>query len=311
MMNKLAASSLLVLIFSTGSWAFSQDDLEKTIEDEIAGKLVLIPKGEFLMGCTEDEIESRPSERPQHKVVFEKPFYMGAYEVTYGEFRRFVSATGYKTEVELKHTGSGFDKKIRDIVRGGHYSWTNPGFKQKDSHPVVNVSWNDAVAYCQWLTDEDGDHFYRLPTEAEREYAGRGGTSTTYCWGKNAISLVLNENVADRSLSSILSQSSKTRSLCAKWKDRYPFTAPVGSFKPNGFGLYDTHGNAQEWCQEFYDKNRYLKPKNYKPLPDPQRVTRGGTCLYRAEACRVARRFSYPPNLSRCDIGFRIVRDIE
>ncbi|MCH7987911.1 MAG: SUMF1/EgtB/PvdO family nonheme iron enzyme, partial [Planctomycetes bacterium] len=314
----LLLSSTAILLFY---WNYSgtipsskisdSSNLETTLEHDIAGRLVLIPEGEFLMGSTEDELESRASERPQHKVVIDKPFYMGAYEVTYDQFRRFVSATGYKTDAgKFRRGGSGYDSNRQDIVSRTFFSWKNTGFKQSDSHPVVNVSWNDAVAFCRWLTAIDGKHTYRLPTEAEREYAGRAGTATEYGWGKTARSMISRENVADSSLSQILSEKSVKKKLCESWSDRFSFAAPVGSFTSNKWGLYDTHGNVCEWCQDNWDENRYLKPNNFKPPSGGRRVSRGGSFLYRPEACRVARRFApRPPNDIRCDLGFRIVRD--
>jgi len=219
---------------------------------------------------------------------------------------------GYKTDAEkYRRGGSGYDSNKQDIVAKTSFSWKNTGFKQTDSHPVVNVSWNDAVAFCHWLTNVDGKHTYRLPPEAEREYAGRAGSTTEYCWGKTARSMISRENVADHTHSQILSGKSEKKKLCASWSDRFPFTAPVGSFTPNKWGLYDTHGNVQEWCQDLFDDNRYLKPNDFKPLFGDRRVARGGTCLYRPKACRVARRFAPPRSTNiRCHLGFRIVRDI-
>ncbi|MEO2031151.1 MAG: SUMF1/EgtB/PvdO family nonheme iron enzyme, partial [Planctomycetaceae bacterium] len=281
------------------------------IEDELAGTLVLIPAGEFLMGTLDSEDESLVIERPQHVVHIKNAFYIGMHEVTYEQFRRFVSATGYVTDAEKDGLGgSGFDAKTQDfITQGKQFSWRNTGFIQKDRNPVVNVSWNDAVAYCHWLTSSYQDYSFRLPTEAEREYVGRAGTTTPFGWGMNPESMIQFENVADQSLFNTISSQSDIRRLCGNWDDGFTFASVVGSFPPNPFGLHDTHGNAGEWCQDVFVEDRYLKPADFVPQTGNKRVFRGGTFLYRPGACRVGRRFGVPPITRRCDIGFRIVRD--
>lgn len=291
-----------------------KESAEKSTFDPLAGRLVLIPKGEFFMGTTEAEPESRRDQRPRHLVRIEKSFYMGVHEVTFGSFRRFVSATGYETDAEKSgRGGSGYDSTKHDFVRGApQFTWKNTGFKQRDNYPVVNVSWNDAQAYCRWLTDKDGKRFYRLPTEAEWEYAARAGTTTPYTWGTGERSLISCENVADASLALILDNGSSTKRLCASWNDRKAFLATVGAFKPNAFGLYDTHGNVSEWCEDVYLEDRYLKPRGFRPLAGVRKVARGGTFMYRPGACLVARRFApRPPDDRRCDLGFRIVRELD
>jgi formylglycine-generating enzyme required for sulfatase activity len=162
---------------------FAWDDPPASVEHELAGPLRLIPAGKFLMG---DDDSGHVNERPQHEVIIDNPLYMAAHEVTFGQFRRFVAATGYKTQVEGPSPdfgGQGFDNKTRTmgVPQNSPYSWRDTGFTQTDSSPVVNVTWHDAVAFCRWLTDKDGE-FFRLPTEAEWEYASRAGTSTAYYW---------------------------------------------------------------------------------------------------------------------------------
>ena len=129
------------------------------------------------------------NEYPKHKVRITKPFYLGTYHVTRGQFRQFVSAAGYKTDVETSGKPmTGWDREKKNLgmrypawesgkpkLSDKDYSWRNPGFEQTDEHPVVNVSWNDAVAFCKWLSKKEGKT-YRLPTEAEWEYACRAGT---------------------------------------------------------------------------------------------------------------------------------------
>ena len=143
----------------------------------------------------------------------------------------------------------------------GKYSWRNAGFEQTDEHPVVNVSWNDAVAFCKWLSRKEGKT-YRLPTEAEWEYACRAGTTTRYYSGDDPETLAKVGNVADAT----------AKAKFANWKytikasDGYVFTAPVGQFTPNAFGLYDMHGNAWQWCADRYGKEYYaMSPQMTQP----------------------------------------------
>jgi len=146
--------------------------------------LVLIPVGPFVMG----DDNGHDDEKPAHKVTISKPFYLGRCEVTVEQFRRFVEATGYTTDAE-KGTGFrgafGWDRATMDFKMNEEFSWQNTGFAQADSHPVVNVSWNDAMEFCNWLSRQEGKTF-RLPTEAEWEYACRAGTTTRYFHGNNA-----------------------------------------------------------------------------------------------------------------------------
>jgi len=249
-------------------------------------KFVLVPSGEFMMGSDESPealAEAYPQygrerfveladEAPVHKVRITRPFYLGQHEVTVGQFRRFVEASGYQPESEADGTGGyGYnpdydpEKSERgDAFEGRNpkYSWRNPGFKQGDDHPVVNVTWNDAVAMSKWLSEKEGEK-YRLPTEAEWEYAARAGTRTRYHSGNDPQSLlkVANTFAAD------------TKMYWPQWKqyaleggDGFEFTAPVGSFAPNALGLYDMHGNAWEWVADWYDDNYYAKSPSYDPL---------------------------------------------
>jgi len=170
-------------------------------------KLVLIYPGQFMMGSTKTEIdqmlrvipgakrEDFDDEYPPKKVTITKPFLLGAYEVTVGQFRRFAVDTGYKTEAETDGKG-GYGFGIPRDVMNPKFTWRNPGFAQGELHPVVNVSWNDAVAFCQWLSRKDGPIF-RLPTEAEWEYSCRAGTTTRFHSGNHSESLARVANVFD------------------------------------------------------------------------------------------------------------------
>jgi formylglycine-generating enzyme len=294
------------------------------ITNSIGMKLVLIPAGEFMMGSAESaeevarafrEYGAPPAdffedEHPQHRVRITQPFYLGVHEVTVGQFRKFVEETGYKTDAE-KGTGGikgafGFDPKTGEFGLSEDYSWRNTGFEQTDEHPVVNVSWNDAVAFCDWLSRKEGKT-YRLPTEVEWEYACRAGTTTRYYHGDDPEGLAAVGNVADA--------TAKAKFPDWDWpikaEDGYVFTAPVGKFKPNGFGLYDMHGNVWEWCADWYGEEYYrASPADDPKGPDSgaNRVLRGGSWLNRPDFIRSAFR-SWDVPASRYDSsGFRLAR---
>src|SRR5262249_23869893 len=150
-----------------------------TVTNSLGMKLVLIPAGEFSMGSPGTDPDARPNEMPIHRVTIAGSFYLGAHEVTVGQFRAFVEATGYRTEAETDGAGGSVPHPGRKGVENDPQSnWLRPGHPvvQVDDEPVVQVSWNDATRFCQWLSEKEGRP-YRLPTEAEWEYACRAGTT--------------------------------------------------------------------------------------------------------------------------------------
>lgn len=270
------------------------------IENTLGMKFVLLPAGDFMMGSEESvDVLARDypllerkrflelvDEAPLHRVRISRRFYLGQYEVTVGQFRRFVEASGYRPEAEADGTGGyGYnrDYEPENPIRGDAfegrnpaYSWRNPGFVQGDDHPVVNVSWNDALAMSRWLSEKEGVQ-YRLPSEAEWEYAARAGTRTRYHSGNDVISLLKIANLFDADASK---NWQKWQHHALNGHDGFAFTAPAGSFAPNAFGLYDMHGNVWEWCADWYDEHYYSKsPLNDPPGPQSGnvRVRRGGS----------------------------------
>jgi formylglycine-generating enzyme required for sulfatase activity len=258
--------------------------LAKEITNSIHMKLVLVPAGKFVMGSPRTEVGRLENESP-HEVEITKPFYLGQYEVKVGEFAAFVAALDYKTDAEKVGSkgGRGWDAKRKAWVQKRGYNWWQNGLDQTGRHPVVNVSWNDAVAFCQWLSAKEGKT-YRLPTEAEWEYSCRAGTTTRFHSGEEEDTL-------------------KTVAHYAKHKPGTP--------EANAWGLYDMHGNVWEWCQDWYDKDYYKTC----PKQDPQgpvggvvRVLRGGSFAEEAERCRAAYRSCVIASWDcSFDIGFRVV----
>ncbi|MGA2620500.1 MAG: formylglycine-generating enzyme family protein [Thermoguttaceae bacterium] len=293
------------------------------ITNSIGMKLKLIPAGEFMMGGVEAaeevvktfpeyhrQLEEFKDEYPRHRVRITKPFLLGAHKVTVGQFRKFTEASSYKTEAERDGTGGwGYNPEIGTCEgRRPQFNWHNPGFPQTDDHPVLNVTWNDAVAFCQWLSRQEGKT-YRLPTEAEWEYACRAGTDTRYNFGDDPTGLA---KAAKTTHSGGRACFPAVQNLKIPKDASNPFTAPVGSFRPNRWGLYDMHGNAWEWCADWYGEDYYSK----SPVDDPKgpatgirRVRRGGAWNTFPIWARASFRNWNTP-VSRCvNLGFRTARD--
>jgi formylglycine-generating enzyme required for sulfatase activity len=206
------------------------------VVDSLRIRLVLIQDGTFLMGSPDSDSHARSNEKPEHPVKIMQPFYLGACEVTVGQFREFVDATGYLTKAERDGNGGAvFDRHTKHVVMKADLNWRNPGLRtvQTDDHPVVQVCWDDANAFCKWISEREGVD-YRLPTEAEWEYACRSGSQSSWCFGGDP------------------------DGLCeyAWYKHNAAGTThPVGRKQPNAFGLYDMYGNVWEWCKDPYVSN--------------------------------------------------------
>ncbi len=299
-------------------WArYAQIDEQHT--NSFGTTMTLIPAGEFTMGSTPDQIalvskfnpkfkiESAKREQPVHRVRISRPFYLATKEVTRGQFRQFVRATGYTTLCERPGgKGVGFDQATGKFKTERKYNWHNTALPQEDNHPVVNVSWRDATAYCTWLTWKEGK-MYRLPTEAEWEYACRAGTTTLFSSGDDPETLATIANIADESA------KAKFPSWHAiKARDGFAFTAPVGSFAANAFGLFDMHGNVREWCGDWstdaYDGNLpEVDPAG--PPTGTLRIFRGGAWTSSAPDSRSAARGASNPTAANLSLGFRIAAD--
>jgi formylglycine-generating enzyme required for sulfatase activity len=175
----------------TSSPATLPQTAPKSITNSIGMELVRIEPGEFMMGSSHFAKDAEADEKPPHRVRITRPFYLGVHEVTRGQFRRFVDETGYQTDAEKDGKGGwGLNEEAKQFEANPRYTWREAGFEQIDLHPVVNVSWNDAVAFAKWLSQKEGKT-YRLPTEAEWEYACRAGTTTQYNFGDDPEGLAI------------------------------------------------------------------------------------------------------------------------
>jgi formylglycine-generating enzyme required for sulfatase activity len=286
-------------------------DVEVT--NSIGMKLVLIPPGEFTMGSPESDSDAQPCEKPPHRVVVSKPFFMGKHEVTVAQFRQFVDATGHKASGLEDGAGNvGFDTLTAKWKRWPEMTWRDPMFPQKDDHPVSAVSWTDVEPFCQWLASGESQ-VYALPTEAQWEYACRTGTMTRYSTGEEVRTLRRFANLPDQSLRE--ARPAMTDWTFAEWDDGSPFTASVGTFLPNAFGLHDLHGNAFEWCLDFFAEDYYQQSPDEDPRgPEmgQERVIRGGAWCDPPPGSRhrCAGRDSASPDRGYYDVGFRVVRKI-
>lgn len=242
------------------------------------------------------------------KGVCVEDFALSQDELTVGEFKQFIAASGYKTDAEKNAGGkdgcyawSASDGKFD--WRSGH-SWRKPGYTQRDNYPVVCVSWNDAVAYTQWLSRETGQR-YRLPTEAEWEYAARAGTTTARYWGDDPDEACQYANVAD------LTKGPEGNSWNQKHNcnDGYWFAAPVGRFRSNDWRLNDMLGNVWEWTCSAYDKDYGgAEQKCANSGTGGSLALRGGSWYGRPAGVRSATRGWYAPATRSSLTGCRLVR---
>ncbi|MBI5748667.1 MAG: formylglycine-generating enzyme family protein [Nitrospinae bacterium] len=279
--------------------------------------MVFVKGGCFQMGDTFVDAESKnreSKEKPVHKEGDEKPvhevcvddFYIGKYEVTVGEFREFLNTTGYMTEDEI---GDGcFVFVGREWKKDKNRNWRNPGFLQDDTHPVCCVSWNDAVAYAEWFSGKlapagskqgtglssqaiSGEKRYRLPTEAEWEYAARsGGKREKYSGGDDLDSVAWYAN----------NSGSKTH--------------PVGQKNPNVLGLYDMTGNLWEWCSDWYDEKYYSNSPKDNPkgaVSGIYHVLRGGSWYNVSHRLGTFVRAQREPEKRADGSGFRLAASVK
>lgn len=346
--NCSSFAMLLALLNASPMWA---DNATPADENSIGIKFVRIPAGEFVRGFESSNGGDRrfqlahqysnsqnfKNETPSHRVAISKPLDIGTTEVTVGQFGTFVKATGYVTDAQRNGGALGCFPDEKDYVDRFHKSaditWKSPGFEQSDSHPVVAVSWNDAQAFCQWLSRTERKS-YRLPNEAEWEYACRARTESWYSWGDDPDAAYQHANVADGALEA--AQPGTTRfqravRLGADEGDGVVFTARVASYEPNSWGLYDTHGNVWEWCQDRWSADLYERyfdgvsrqDRSNVLVRDPLfedktdqhqygdwRVMRGGgwTCAPAAVRCSI-RTFAEAADAA-VYTGFRVVREL-
>ncbi len=297
-------------------------------------RFVQIPAGRFRMGSDEPvealardfpqlerrRFEELKEESPPHAVRITRAFWIGQTEVTVGQFRRFLQASGYRPESVADGTGGyGYNPAYDPAAsargdafegRDPRYSWQKPGFAQGDDHPVVNVTWHDAAALAAWLGATEG-HRYRLPTEAEWEYACRAGTTTRWPHGDDPQALARQANVFDQAAAPYWP---RWRAQALGGDDGHAFTAPVVQYPANAFGVHDMVGNVWEWVSDWHADDAYAQA----PLADPQGPARGSVKVRRGGSwhtwplyARCAYRNWNAPDTRYTLVGMRLVRELD
>jgi formylglycine-generating enzyme required for sulfatase activity len=270
--------------------------------------MTVVPAGAFTMGSPEAEPQRTANEGPQQVVTVAKAFAVGTFEVTVDQFAAFVAATGRDTGTSCYTLEQGSVEE-----RPGR-SWRSPGFPQTGAHPATCIGWHDAAAFTAWLAETTGRP-YRLPSEAEWEYALRGvttaGPAPRYHFGDDPAAMCGYGNAADLSLRSALAGRGPT--LFVPCRDDHVFTAPVGSFSPNGFGLHDMHGNVAEWTADCWRDGHAGAPGNGDARKDGdcgRRVLRGGSWVDDGRRLRAAARTMMRADDRSAIVGVRVVRDL-
>ncbi|AEE49159.1 Sulphatase-modifying factor protein [Haliscomenobacter hydrossis DSM 1100] len=308
-------------IFAEHGQAMSVRELADYLEEtksrfkEMLKDFVLIKGGEFMMGASDDDPDASTWEKPQHQVRV-SDFYMCKYVVTLAQFEEFIYGSGYRTDAD-KHGGSNVSHKnnVANIKTGVNWSCNEKGELQNDKKcPVIHVSWNDAIAFCNYwnvtygfpctysskgeLLDFNGKvttelsqvHGFRLPSEAEWEYACRAGTTSCFYTGNT------------------LTQSQ------SNFNNHLGRTKPTGSFPPNSWGVFDMHGNVWEWCHDYFGAKFYhecrthgIRMNPWKSEQTAQGIVRGGSWFSDLKNCRSSNRLAISPSISENDVGFRVV----
>jgi len=277
--------------------------------DPMNQEFMLIPPGQFLMGSPADEPgRSKEYEESQHPVRLTQPFYLARFETTVGQFRSFVERTSFITDGETNDGGNAHDEEAVWQHRAGT-NWRRPGyagpFQLRNEHPVVHVSYSDAIAYCDWLNRAGGKAArFALPTEAEWEWACRAGSASRFWWGNDVDKTGKVANVGDEQLKQV--QPKWPREIMPM-NDGHAFLAPVGSYGSNAFGLRDMLGNVWEFTATRY--GNYPKELSVDPgdlSTDRGFVPRGGGWSNVAADVRSATRNADPPHFCHSNLGFRV-----
>lgn len=274
-------------------------------------EMVIVPHGAFRMGADENELGATDAEKPAHYVRFDRGFAMARNAVTVGEFRRFVQATQYRPRATRRGHSIVYDERSGNFVRRSGVDWQSDysGMPARADMPVLHVSVYDAEAYADWLAKQTG-HSYRLPSEAEFEYALRAGVQGRYPWG-NGVPPAKVENLTGGNDTS--PSGRHWNNAFVGYGDGYWGPAPVGSFPPNAWGLHDMGGNTSEWVADCWHASYRRAPGDGAAWFNPgcrSRVVRGGSWASAPVQARAAWRSSSDSDMTNARVGFRVVRGI-
>jgi len=273
--------------------------------------MVVIPTGSFLMGSDEDEANRFSNEGPRHRVTFNRGFALSRNEVTVRDFAAFVNATGYRTDAEREGSSRVYDPRTGRMDSRNGITWRDDftGDDADPDLPVIHVSWNDARAYVNWLARESG-RSYRLPSEAEFEYALRAGTQTPYWWGDDAPEDNTENVTGDGDISPT---SARWNVAFDRYTDNFWGPAPVASLRPNQFGLYDMSGNVMEWVDDCWHDSFVRAPDDGSSWMNPgcgRHVIKGAAWSSTPAMSRSAFRLSSAAERTDMRVGFRVARDL-
>lgn len=273
--------------------------------------MVVVPHGGFRMGAGPGDQDATDAERPQHYVRFDRGFAMARTEVTVGEFRRFVEATGHETRAQRRGFSTVYDERRGNLVRRSGVDWRHgyTGAPAADDMPVLHVSARDAEAYAAWLSTQTGAG-YRLPSEAEFEYALRAGSETRYPWGDGPPPDGAGNFTGGRDTSP---GGRDWRNAFPGYRDGHWGPAPTGTFTANGYGLHDLAGNVSEWVADCWHDGYRRAPVDGAAWVNPgcrTRVIRGGSWASSPAQTRSAWRLSADADTTNARLGFRVVRTL-
>ena len=280
-------------------------------DEAFAPVMIVVPAGSFVMGSPGDEEDRIDNEGPQFRVTFERGFALSRTEITVAQFRLFIQETGYTTDAERNGSSRIYREGSGRIDEQRGIDWRNDylGEQADDDLPVIHVSYNDALAYANWLARRTG-RSYRLPSEAEFEYALRAGTTTPYWWGEGSPEDGT-ENVTgtgDR----FIDQRTWTNAF-RRYEDGFWGPAPVASLRPNPFGLFDMGGNVMEWLEDCWHDNYVRAPDDGSAWVNPgcnRRMLRGASWSSTPAMSRSAFRLSSTMESTDARVGFRVARDL-
>ena len=343
-----ASASFSIPLAGAQPVATAQSRGEPTVTNRVGMTLQRVGPAHYERGLRrrndfqKDHQQTPPTDdaQPVHPVIISKPFYIGRHEVTVKQFRQFVEAANYKTTAEANDAGIvGWDPSPdpdhpdakMSFRQNAKHTWRNPGFEQQDDHPVTGVSFADAQAYCQWLSKQEGV-VYRLPTEAEWECACRAGATSSFSFGDN----YRGEIQRHANIGNVELERAAEDRVMQQWLvdvsrdpgDKHVFTAPVGSYQPNAWGIFDMHGNVWEWCADRYldtaytaykrdghqrFRRRAIDPLNEQPWNEfgDWRVIRGGSWFNAPVLCCSGTRALFESEDAACYLGFRVVRECD
>ena len=274
-------------------------------------QMVVVPHGAFRMGAAEGERDAGDAEYPARNIRFDRGVAMARTEVTVGEFGRFVAATGYRSRAERRGYSIAYDERSGNLVRRSHVDWRSDytGKRAADDLPVLHVSWQDAHAYAEWLSAQTGQT-YRLPSEAEFEYALRAGSTSRFPWRGEVPPAGAGNFTGGRDASP---SGRGWRNAFEGYRDGAWGPAPVGQYSANAYGLHDLAGNVSEWVADCWHDTYRRAPDDGEAWVNPgcrTAVVRGGSWASSPAQTRSAWRLGSDRNTTNARVGFRVVRDI-